>query len=277
MSQSWDALREKTSKSVARLREDIEALKDLGPFVSLLSRVATAGVQDMSVASKLANVVQQSGFEDLHAIHEKRDPPPTCCICLEQCIPERNPTFTPCVHLACKQCFTTLLVAHRHMVPRHGIHGGGNINEAPCPLCRNKFQASDLIHIISEKIEGKEKEKGKAKEIQDTRHVHVGEGSSSLQPSSSVAAAPSFSSACTKEELDAIPLPELVNQQRSSAKFPAFSTRLLSHLACASGCKLNAKKTDSSLSHNRSPKVRAVLRNLKIIFRTSSIAIPKVV
>merc|ERR1711871_498286 len=97
------------------------------------------------------------------------------------------------------------------------------------------------------------------------------------QPSSSVAAAPSFSSACTKEELDAIPLPELANHQRSSAKFPAFSTRLLSHLACASGCKLNAKKTDSSLSHNRSPKVRAVLRNLKIIFRTSSIAIPKIV
>merc|ERR1711871_120116 len=202
MSQSWDALREKTSKSVARLREDIEALKDLGPFVSLLSRVATAGVQDMSVASKLANVVQQSGFEDLHAIHEKRDPPPTCCICLELCTPERNPTFTPCVHLACKECFATLLVAHRHMVPRHGIHGGGNINEAPCPLCRNKFRASDLIHIIPERVEGKEKI-DELKKIRDREREDISEASSSLHPSSGAAAGPSFSKACTQKTLNA--------------------------------------------------------------------------
>jgi hypothetical protein len=68
----------------------------LKPYLSLLKAAAAmgGGQEDCSV-------VEQSGFEGLHALMDAASVPPTCPICYLPC---RHPAVTPCVHLACAAC-----------------------------------------------------------------------------------------------------------------------------------------------------------------------------
>ena len=136
-----ELLREATAAG-ARLRDAEHRLQELQPYVNKLQSAIELGLD--------ADVVEQSGFQDIFSLEQGRKPAGSCPICYERVGNECNVVVTPCAHLFCKTCLLQWMRAQNVMMSAHELamrHGMGEMSKL-CPCCRHPFTQSKLIEIL---------------------------------------------------------------------------------------------------------------------------------
>ena len=271
-----ELLREATAAGT-RLRDVEHRLKELQPYINKLQSAIDLGLD--------ADVVEQSGFQDIFSLEQGRKPAGSCPICYERVGNECNVVVTPCAHLFCKTCLLQWMRAQNVMMSAHELamrHGMGELSKL-CPCCRHPFTQSKLIEILPVEVEtgeGSSSSSAGAGPSGAAKTAAAGSSSDGAGCSTdpmvveeaadesaggSDEAVPRYSAAHTVDAFQALPAAGGGHPPLRVLRYPSIAPAFLAHVQAATGLPPAGSARLPSAESLPSAKVRRLLADLEAL------------
>ena len=127
------------------LCEVIKAEEEYSVLETYIKLLASA----LKINPQGAGIVELQGMQAVQHLIDRKDPPPSCPICLSAL---NSPVCTECIHIFCYGCLSKHAMAMAH------LNHLNTVMQFPCPLCRSVVRKREVILILPSQEESNDED-----------------------------------------------------------------------------------------------------------------------